>query len=101
MTIEKLLENLRSQLNSINGAIHAIEQVMHNEHHSVKRARIISSIKKERRIHRKKNYDSKRGIPVAPKSYNGKHWMQNPKNRARVLKMVAKMKRANRRRNGK
>lgn len=97
MTIEKLLENLRSQLNSISSAIHAIEQVMHNEHHSVKRARIISSIQREK----KRRYDRKRGIPIAPKKYHGTHWMQQPKNRAKVLKMVRKMKLANRRKHGK
>ena len=92
MTIEKLLENLRNQLNSISSAIHAIEEVQRNEHLSVKHARIISSIKKERRVHRKKPY-----IPIAPKSYNGKHWMQLPENRKKMLTQVKLMQSANER----
>lgn len=94
MTIEKCLEKLRNQLSSLSNAIHYIEQIQHDEHHTVKRAKIISSIKKER-----KSYDKKRRIPIAPKSYNGKHWMQRPENRAKVMKMVRKMKRANRAKN--
>ena len=92
MTIEKLLENLRNQLNSINSAIYAIEEIQRNEQHSVKRARIISSIKKERRVHRKKPY-----IPTPPKSYNGKHWMQLPENRKKMLTQVKLMQSANER----
>jgi hypothetical protein len=89
MTIERLLENLKNQLNSISSAIHAIEEIQRNEQHSVKRARIISSIRREKK---KKQY-----IPIAPKSYNGKHWMQLPENRKKMLTQVKLMQSANER----
>jgi hypothetical protein len=92
MTIERLLENLRNQLNSINSAIHAIEEAQRNEQHSVKRAKIISSIRRA-----KQGYDKKRRIPEPTKDYNGKHWMQQPKNRKKMLKQVKLMQSANRR----
>lgn len=31
-------------------------------------------------------------------SYNGKHWMQDPKNRAKMLKQLSKMKRGQKKR---
>jgi len=91
MTTQKLLEELRKQLDSVRSAIELIEQFESSQHRKVKRDAILATISKPRH-----QYDVKRKMPIALKSYNGTHWMQKPENRAKMMRMVAKMKRGHR-----
>ena len=86
MTIEKLLSELKNQREAVNNAIHLIEHILAGDSVTVKRARLVKAIR----------YSKKRYTPKPPKSYNGKHWMQQPENRAKMLRQLKKMQRGKR-----
>lgn len=77
MLTEKLLETLRSERESLDAAITIIENRLQR---SAVRKKIVRAVK-----HGKK----KRGVKNGH-SYKGKHWMQLPENRERVIAMAKK-----------
>lgn len=75
MTSEKLLLELKRQLNEMQSAVHMVELIInHNQSEKKKRA-ILKSV---RRFKGKRNY-------------NGKHWTQTPEGKRRLVANSRKM----------
>lgn len=70
MTIEKLLEVLRKKREQLDFSISAIESELDGNKVRVKRKAIVKEVKK-------------------------KHWMQDPKNHAKMMRNIRKMRAAN------
>ena len=79
MKIEQLLEKLKEQKKNLEFSISLLESALADNSHSVKRKAIVRAVKKEK----KKKYV---------------HWMQDPKNRAKMMKNIRKMQQVNKER---
>ena len=75
MTIQGLLDELKRQHAQLGSAIEIVESYIKSSKTKATRKKIVAHVKKK----------SKKGF-----SYKGKHWTQDPKNKAKLRRMLRK-----------
>ena len=78
MTIQGLLDELKSQHAQLGSAIEIVESYIKSSKKTATRKKIVAHVKKK----------SKKGF-----SYKGKHWTQLPENKGKLSRMLKKAKR--------